>query len=526
MFATRERTPGLYFESVRATDEVDSLRTDIAGFVGPTERGPVGRLERVTGWRAYVELFGAETETAVTPFSIRGYFENGGEVAYIVRSLGNAASIAAASWIVGDLDPVTDEWLPKAPAAGGFTASRYRISASSPGIWAQDLRVTIDYQLNGRGGAPQLAIKVIPKRGQPEFLPAISPASVEQEVARFSNLIRITPIPGNVPMPAAHAGPARIHWGPISLQGGTDAPANLVGYQTDSELLLSASEVSLLAIPDMYQLGDSDAYGLLAHVAAQADVLLDRQVIATPPEESLDINPSVQWVQLRQDQLAARSARSVSVYQPWLEVHNPLGGVNEPLRRVPPVGHVAGVISRLDRERGAHHTPANAMIVDAVDSSHAYDVFGLGVLVDNGINPLRCRHGRGLQVWGGRTLAIKESDPEGLFIAHRRLIHRLVRAIRRVADPLVFNNNGTALWLVLVRAITTVLLRAYRAGALKGERPEEAFRVTCDETNNPPTLQDLGQVHCDIQLAPAIPMEFITLRIAVSSEGRLEMITP
>jgi phage tail sheath protein FI len=69
-----------------------------------------------------------------------------------------------------------------------------------------------------------------------------------------------------------------------------------------------------------------------------------------------------------------------------------------------------------------------------------------------------------------------------------------------------------------------VLLEAYRAGALKGERPEEAFRVRCDENTNPPEEQDLGRVLCEIEVAPAVLMEFITLRIAVSAEGRLEVI--
>ena len=101
-----------------------------------------------------------------------------------------------------------------------------------------------------------------------------------------------------------------------------------------------------------------------------------------------------------------------------------------------------------------------------------------------GVNLLRCAPGRGLQVWGGRTL---DADPPvSLYVAHRRLMHRLVRAIRQVAEPLVFDVNGPELWLTLVRAVTSVLLEAFRAGALAGHPPEEAFRVACDDTNNPP----------------------------------------
>jgi phage tail sheath protein FI len=103
------------------------------------------------------------------------------------------------------------------------------------------------------------------------------------------------------------------------------------------------------------------------------------------------------------------------------------------------------------------------------------------------------------------------------------LIHRLVRAIHRVADPLVFDNNGPELWLTIVRAITTLLLESYDAGALKGARPEDAFRVRCDSTTTPPEEQELGRVFCLIELAPAVPMEFITLRVVLGTDATLEV---
>jgi uncharacterized protein len=522
MINTSLKTPGAYFESVKPTAEIETLRTDIAGFIGPTERGPVGQLTRVDGWRDFVNQFGGETLSYDMPFCVRGYFENGGEVAYIVRTSGGPFKPAAADWKVGELHAETHQWLPAGPAAGGFFASRYCIEATSPGVWGNGLRVEISYLQRGRSGAPQLTIKVVPSSGAGEFLPAVLPALLEQQVAEQSGLIRITAISGSAPSATLHQGPLGLSWGPIELKNGNEQPADSNRYLKDVEALLAEPEVALIVIPDLYRL--PDPHHLLALVAARSDESLDRQVIIAPPRDELDVNQSVQWALLRREQLAARSARSVAVYQPWLDVRNPLGGVIEPLRRVPPVGHVAGCISRLDRERGAQYTPANTTLVDAVDASRAYDFFEQGVLVENGLNPLRCRQGRGLEVWGGRTLADPQADPEGLYLAHRRLIHRLVRAIRRVTAPLVFGNNGPQLWLVLVRAITTVLLQAFRAGALKGERPEESFRVTCDESNNPVSQQDLGQVICEIQLAPAVPMEFITLRIAISTEGRLELI--
>jgi hypothetical protein len=212
------------------------------------------------------------------------------------------------------------------------------------------------------------------------------------------------------------------------------------------------------------------------------------------------------------------------VYHPWIRVEDPAGGLDAPFRWISPVGHVGGLISRLDRERGAHYTPANALLFDAVDVAAGYAAAEQALLLASGINLIRCQSGQGLQVWGGRTAAHPRRNPEGMFLAHRRLIHRLVRAIRRVAEPLVFDNHDVELRLTIVRTITGVLLEAFRAGALKGTREEEGFQVRCDESNNPPEDEDLGRVLCEIALAPAVPMEFIILRVAFTTEGKLEVI--
>jgi phage tail sheath protein FI len=233
-----------------------------------------------------------------------------------------------------------------------------------------------------------------------------------------------------------------------------------------------------------------------------------------------DVNETLGWVQDLRDHVDNKATRVAAVYHPRLTVSDQLGGVRHPLRNITPSGHVAGVISRLDRQRGAHHTPANAEIYGAVDITQRFDYIEQSRFNTAGTNLLRCFAGNGLLVWGGRTLNL---DPERRFIVYRRLIHRLVRAIRRVAEPLVFDINGPELWLTLSRSITSVLLEAWRAGALKGDTSAEAFRVKCDEELNPAEEQELGRVHCDVSVAPATPMEFIELRISLSGDGRLEV---
>jgi Bacteriophage tail sheath protein len=69
-----------------------------------------------------------------------------------------------------------------------------------------------------------------------------------------------------------------------------------------------------------------------------------------------------------------------------------------------------------------------------------------------------------------------------------------------------------------------VLLEAWRAGGLKGAAPDEAFRVRCDEATNPPHAVAAGRLLCEIDLAPATPMEFVTIRLTIGRQGQLEVV--
>lgn len=526
MLASLSAPPGVQLKFARRVADANTLRTDIAAFAGPTERGPHGERVRVAGWREYLARFGDLTEGSSTSFALRGYFENGGQIAYLVRTVA-APAVAFATWTVGELDG-NGAWAKSAPAGGGFSAARYQVHASSAGAWANALEVSIAYRRHGLRAEPEVDFVVRPRRGPVEVLHGLSPAKLEEQVAERSALIRVAADPAFVAVAAPHVGPLAATWAAVKLAGGHESPAGRPEYEAAIQQLLSEPEAALLALPDLHGMagaaGDIDA--VFAQLVIGAEGKLDRQVLASTPPTVHRTDEVAAWVADQRAILGERGMRTLAAYHPWIDVNDPLGGVIAPLRRIPAVGHVAGVVSRLDRERGAHHTPANAPMFGAVDVGDHFDNGEQALLTEYGANVLRCAAGRGLVVWGGRTLADAQIEPENLYLAHRRLIHRLVRAMRRAAEPLVFDHNGPALWLALVRALTTVLMQAYRAGALKGERPGQAFHVICDETNNPPASVDAGLVLCEVRLAPATPMEFITLRIALSSEGRLELIEP
>jgi hypothetical protein len=533
--------PGLYYTAVPPAAEPSPLRTDVAGFFGKTVRGPVGALVRVAGWREYGNVFGGLSEDALTSYAVKGYFDNEAEVAYVVRVLGAGSQTAQGAWQAGSFDAATGKLNPDWPGASGLQAIQFQIAASSPGVWANKTTIEIRYWAVGRLGKPEIEFAVSPPSEAPEFLTGIDPAAVAVEVNDRSNYIRLTP----GPLPAGLApqalstpfGPRYYEWRRITLDGGAGATATKEDFLAALLLLGDQGEVALVACPDLYNTDFAepdrpdrkdraaaiigDQLELLTAMLTQAGQLDDRLVIIDVPPAQADPVAAVAWVdtQLRAP-LTEPLLRNGAVYHPRLLVPDPLGPDPQSLRCTPSSGCVAGAISRQDIRRGAYFTPANTPLEQALDLSFALDADEQAALYAGGINLLTCSPGRGLLVWGGRVLG--KASPGG-FVAHRRLIHLLVRAIRRVAEPLVFDTNGPELWLALVRSITTVLLAAWRAGALKGDQASQAFQVTCDASTNPPDQVDQGMVVCLVQVAPAVPMEFITLRVAVSADGQLEV---
>jgi phage tail sheath protein FI len=330
-----------------------------------------------------------------------------------------------------------------------------------------------------------------------------------------SRLIRVVPEGTADPIPAD--GPISLSWD-LTLAGGADSPPGPGEYAAAVVAQAELPEPALVALPDLgADLTGADHTNLVLDLLGAVAPLLDRLVLLDVPPALSTVDQVSAWTGALTDFGDEALLAAAAVYHPPLRAPS-LDGTG--LRTVPASGHVAGLIARLDGERGPGSTPANATLLDAVDLAVEYPEAQQVRLFEANVDLVRCLRGRGLVVWGGRTLS---ADPRRVYVAHRRLLHLLVRAIRRAAAPLVFEVNSPELRLSLVRAITSVLLEAFRTGALAGTRPEDAFRVVCDETTNPPE-QDPGQVVCEIDVAPAVPMEFIALRLVLGQDRGLEVI--
>jgi len=190
-----------------------------------------------------------------------------------------------------------------------------------------------------------------------------------------------------------------------------------------------------------------------------------------------------------------------------------LGG--NPVRTIPACGHVAGLYARSDFEVGPHKAPANGELFWAEDVTAAINDDEQATLNPEGINCIRAFPGRGIRVYGARTVS---SDPDWRYINVRRLMMMIEAAVDLSTQWAVFEPNNFNLRRSLILSVSGFLETLWRRGALVGESAEEAFYIKCDETNNPPEIVNQGKILTEIGVAPTHPAEFIIFRVGRTLE--------
>ena len=196
-----------------------------------------------------------------------------------------------------------------------------------------------------------------------------------------------------------------------------------------------------------------------------------------------------------------------ALYYPWVKVLDPL---TRQEIHLPPSGFVAGIYVRNDTERGVAKAPANEPVRSA---------FGLETLVrpdqqqtlnTEGINCFRSFAGRGMLLWGARTIS---SDTEWKYVNLRRYFAYLEHSIAKGTQWAVFEPDGEPLWANVRRSIEDFLLNEWRSGALLGDKPDNAYFVRCDRSTMTQNDLDNGRLICLIGVAPARPAEFVIFRV-------------
>ncbi|MFF2921494.1 phage tail sheath family protein [Streptomyces celluloflavus] len=524
-------SPGVYVEEVSSGSRpIEGIGTSVAAFVGLASTGPVNEPTLVTNWSQYVAAFGEFTDGYYLAHAVYGFFNNGGTAAYVVRVGGTSAETdeAGQPQAVGAAAP--KELTAGEPVAlGTFKVAAIATGSANNGaltVEVQDVegesaadrfklvvkdgeKVVESFDVSSKKTARNYVVTQVKQRSKTITVEeAATAAQLTKPVAQSVTLV--PPVAAPVPAtPGTGTAVERLNSGQFIGDS-----ADRTGFGG----LEALDEVNMVAVPDLmaaYQQGLIDLeqvkavqLGLISH----CELMGDRMAIIDPPP-SLNARDIRKWRQ----EVAGYDSRYAALYYPWIKVFDPASGQS---RVIPPSGHMAGVWARNDSERGVHKAPANEIVRGAVDLELQITRGEQDLLNPVGVNCIRAFPGRGVRVWGARTLA---SDPAWRYLNVRRYFNYLEESILVGTQWVVFEPNDQALWARIRRNISAFLVNEWRSGALFGARPEDAFYVKCDAETNPVESVDLGRVVCEIGIAPVKPAEFVVFRLAQFSGGGGEL---
>ncbi len=530
-------SPGVYIEEFEiGAKPIEGVSTSTAGFLGEAERGPTTpRL--ITSWLQYQRVYGSYFGTdKYLPGAVDGFFKNGGSRCYVCRVVSGIKTYENNE--LQRNDPATSatfsQDMNKYKNSDGDSFAEFQdrtlsVNSVGEGKWGNNIYVKIS-----KGSFSGLKLHVLYWKKNPPtpddlkyddknkqkvfaFLkkhpPTISeifdnvsasensPNYYEKIVNGISNLISIsitnTANEGEdaldfIRLQDGNEGEDKIVVGDY-LRSDSDTPGKRKGLTAFKEI----EDISIVYAPNACAVDD-----LVSELISHCELLRYRFAIIDAEQGASDTNS---------DKLNPRDkypTDHAAFYYPWIKVTNPETGM---LQSMPPGGHIAGIYARSDSERGVHKAPANEVVRGASDLEFKIMKGEQEILNPRGINVIRAFPGRGILVWGARTLS---SNTLWKYINVRRLFIYVEASIEKGTQWVVFEPNDERLWARVRATITQFLTGVWRSGALMGVTPEEAFFVKCDRSTMTQDDIDNGRLICIIGIAPVKPAEFVIFRIA------------
>jgi phage tail sheath protein FI len=85
--AVQTSFPGVYIDEFAPGAPIEGVGTSTAAFVGAATIGPIREATKITSWDQFMQTFGdAPVSGRFLYYAVRGFFENGGQICYVVRA--------------------------------------------------------------------------------------------------------------------------------------------------------------------------------------------------------------------------------------------------------------------------------------------------------------------------------------------------------------------------------------------------------------------------------------------------------
>jgi hypothetical protein len=484
--------PGVFVEEVPPGEQpIQAVGTSTGAFIGIAEKGALNKPKLVTNWSQFVKDFGGHRRDSFLAHAVQGFFLNGGSRCFVVRVASATAAIASAT--------LSDR--------AGAPLDTLGIQALNEGEWGN--RLSLDVADGTKIPATEFMI-IVNLDG--EVVETWDDLSLDPEAENYiaavvnddsayiqvTDLESVTVSPDNRPAVQSD----------VPLAGGADGVTDI----TDSDYVgNSADRTGLYAFDTVDEISNLCVPGVSTQTVVQAaldycDGRGDCGFIVDSPEGG--------------DPVSTKTFRELFdssrgyYYFPRIKVLDPL---TKRVKVVPPSGHIAGVFARSDGGRGVHKAPSNEVVRGAVGLEYEVTDGEQEILNPAGVNCIRVFRGRGIRIWGARTMS---SEPALLHIHKRRFLMFVEESVSESTQWIVHEPSDERLWGKIVRSVSAFLRRQWLEGALFGSSEVEAYYVKCDAETNPPDVRAAFQVITEIGVNIVETAEFVIFRIAQWSGGR------
>jgi phage tail sheath protein FI len=188
--------------------------------------------------------------------------------------------------------------------------------------------------------------------------------------------------------------------------------------------------------------------------------------------------------------------------------------IQKELNLLPPSASMAGIYSMVDNNVGVFQSPANigvgSVIKPAINISNDQQEDPNMPIGGKAVNAIRSFPGKGVLVWGARTLDGNSQDWR--YISVRRTVIFIEQSIKFAAEPYVFEPNTSSTWSNMKAMLVNFLTNVWQSGALAGATAEDAFSVDVGlgSTMTPVDILD-GYMRISVKIAVTRPAEFIVI---------------
>lgn len=181
--------------------------------------------------------------------------------------------------------------------------------------------------------------------------------------------------------------------------------------------------------------------------------------------------------------------------------------------QVGPTGAIAGLMARIDSNRGVWKAPAGteADIRGIVGLEKRFSDDENGRLNPRAINTLRI-FPSGVVCWGARTNAGDDSEPNDYkYVPIRRLALYMEESLYRGLKWVVFEPNDEPLWAQIRLNVGAFMHGLFTQSAFQGKKSSDAYFVRCDAETTTQDDRNKGIVNIWVGFAPLKPAEFVVL---------------